>query len=80
VQCTLTWLFLTIHYPLARYRTTRTRLAHKLELYSSLEGVVMRLPVGLLELSGPATLLSVANAFPSSRRINLMVRQEIAGA
>jgi hypothetical protein len=40
----------------------------------------MRLPVGLLELSGPVTLLSVANAFPSSRRINLMVRQEIAGA
>jgi hypothetical protein len=40
----------------------------------------MQLPVELFELSGRVALLSVANAFPSTRRINLMVRQEIAHA
>ena len=28
----------------------------------------------------PVTLLSVANAFPSARRLNLMIRPEIAHA
>jgi hypothetical protein len=36
--------------------------------------------VGLFELSGPVTLLSVAIALPSARRLNLMVKPEIAYA
>jgi hypothetical protein len=40
----------------------------------------MQLPRAHLSCQVPVTLLSVPNAFPSTRRLNLMVKPEIAHA